>query len=180
MITVIDNYDSFVYNIEQYIGEFYEVEVDRYNSVPESDGIVFSPGPGKPRDFPIMNKVLKEKQVPILGICLGHQAIAEFFGGNLKYADKVVHGKKSDIHHVKTDLFDGLSSPMEVGRYHSLIVDSVPHRLDIIAKSNNKIMGLKHFSKPIYGLQFHPESILTPNGKDLIKNFVDIVEKYNG
>lgn len=179
MISVIDNYDSFVYNIEQYIGEFYEVEVKRYNSIPESDGIVFSPGPGIPSDFPVMNKILSEKQVPILGICLGHQAIAEFFGGNIKYANKVVHGKKSDIHHIQTDLFNDLPNPMEVGRYHSLIVDNVPKEIDIIAKSSkNKIMALKHCSKPIYGLQFHPESILTPNGKDLIKNFIDIVEKY--
>ncbi|MDY7081240.1 MAG: aminodeoxychorismate/anthranilate synthase component II [Halobacteria archaeon] len=179
-IAIIDNYDSFAHNLEQYVGEFADVEVGRYESPPEADGIIFSPGPGKPSDFPVMYDVLRETDVPVLGVCLGHQAIAEFFGGSVGYADEVVHGKTSMIEHDAEGVFARISEPMQVGRYHSLVVSDTdaPDELEVVARGAGEIMGIRHVERPVHGVQFHPESILTPEGKKLVRNFVGIVESY--
>ncbi len=179
MIAIVDNYDSFVHNLEQYVGEFTEVEVGRYDSPPkDADGIVFSPGPGTPDEdeFEVMQDVLRETDVPVLGVCLGHQSIADFFGGDIRYADEVVHGKTSEISHDGRGIFEGLPDPMEVGRYHSLVIDDTPDELVVTARGADEIMGVRHETRPLYGVQFHPESILTPEGKSLVRNFVEIVE----
>lgn len=177
MIAIVDNYDSFSHNLEQYIGEFTEVNVDRYEFVPEADGYVFSPGPGRPGEFPIMRRVLKETRVPVLGVCLGHQAIAEYYGGEVVYSDEVVHGKTSEVKHDCDGIFDGLPNPLNVGRYHSLVVGD-PGELEVSALGAGVIMGVRHPTDPVYGVQFHPESVLTPNGKKLIRNFVKVVDAY--
>ncbi|MDY6775993.1 MAG: aminodeoxychorismate/anthranilate synthase component II [Halobacteria archaeon] len=177
MIAILDNYDSFVHNIEQYVGEFTQVEVGRYGSPPhEADGIIFSPGPGTPDEFGVMADILRETEVPVLGVCLGHQSIADFFGGRIGYADEVVHGKQSEIHHDGEGVFEDLPTPMEVGRYHSLVVEEVPEEVVVTAEGAGEVMGIRHKERPLYGVQFHPESILTPEGKSLVRNFVRIVE----
>ncbi|MDY6780563.1 MAG: aminodeoxychorismate/anthranilate synthase component II [Halobacteria archaeon] len=167
-ISIVDNYDSFAHNLEQYVGEFAEVDVERYEEPPDADGVVFSPGPGKPDEFPVMRRTLSDTDVPVLGVCLGHQAIAEFYGGKVGYADEVVHGKTSEVVH----------DSEEVGRYHSLVVDDVVEPLEVTATAEgaDEIMAVRHTEKPVYGVQFHPESVLTPEGKEVVRNFVRIVE----
>jgi len=177
-IAVIDNHDSFSHNLEQYIGEFADVEVGRYEKPPEADGYVFSPGPGRPEEFPVMYEVLKECDEPVFGVCLGHQAVAEFFGGSVGYADEVVHGKRSRVEHDGGGLFDGVPSPTKVGRYHSLVVEDVPDLLEVTARGAGEVMGLRHPDRPVFGVQFHPESILTPDGKKVMRNFVRVVERH--
>jgi anthranilate synthase/aminodeoxychorismate synthase-like glutamine amidotransferase len=177
-IAVVDNYDSFVGNLEQYLGAFARVRVARYESVPEADGVVFSPGPGRPEEFPVMAETLATVSVPVFGVCLGHQAIAEYFGGTVDYAGEVVHGKQSPVEHDGTGVFAGLPSPVEVGRYHSLVVLEVPDVLEVVATGAGEVMGLTHRERPVYGVQFHPESVLTPEGKRLVENFVDIVRRH--
>ncbi|PSQ18946.1 anthranilate/aminodeoxychorismate synthase component II [Halobacteriales archaeon QS_8_69_26] len=177
-VAIVDNYDSFANNLEQYVGEFARVEVARYRSVPEADGVVFSPGPGRPEEFPVMYDVLDRADVPVLGVCLGHQAVADYFGGAIGYADRVVHGKQSDVRHDSTGVFAGLPSPMAAGRYHSLVVSEVPDELGVTARGAGEVMGLAHPDRPVYGVQFHPESILTPAGTDLVRNFVDVVDRH--
>ena len=179
-VAVVDNYDSFSSNLEQYIGEYIDVEVGRYDDVPDSHGVVFSPGPGKPDDFPVMYRILDaavENRFPVLGVCLGHQAVADYFGGEIGYSDEVVHGKTSEMEHDESQLFRDVDSPTMVGRYHSLVVTEVPDELDVTGWGAGEVMAVEHQGLPIYGVQFHPESILTHEGKKLVRNFVEIVRE---
>ncbi len=187
MILVIDNYDSFTYNLVQMLAALgAEVEVRRNDALSAPDalaleptGIVISPGPGTPDDAGISREVVKlayEKRVPLLGVCLGHQCIAEVFGGNICRAPKPVHGKIDQIAHDGTGLFTGIPSPFSATRYHSLCVveETLPERLFVTARTpDGVIMGLSHRSAPIHGVQFHPESVLTPEGAKLLANFLD-------
>lgn len=188
MIVIIDNYDSFTYNLFQYIGEINpDIKVVRNNKTTPSEvmelgptHIIISPGPGFPKDAGISIDLIKEAgpHIPVLGVCLGHQAIGEAFGGKVVHAQKQVHGKTSIIDVSKEcSLFSNLSKKIRVGRYHSLIVEkeSLPDELVVTAEtSEGEIMGLMHKDFPIYGIQFHPESILTPLGKEIIKNFLSL------
>ena len=185
MILMIDNYDSFTYNLVQYLSEIGErpvvyrndkINIEQIKRLKPSH-IVISPGPGRPKEAGISEDVIKElgPNTPLLGVCLGHQAIGEVFGGRVIRADKLMHGKTSLIHHNDDPIFKGLSNPFEATRYHSLIVDkkSLPDSLQITAWTKDKeIMGLVHKKFPIWGVQFHPESILTKEGKQLLKNFI--------
>jgi anthranilate synthase component II len=189
LILLIDNYDSFTYNLYQYIGEIYlDVEVARNDEISIDDirkmnleGIVLSPGPGVPENAGICVEVIKEfgDKIPILGICLGHQAIGYAYGGQVIRASIVKHGKTSKIEHNDNKLFKQIDSVISVMRYHSLIVDenTLPGELDVTAKSldDGAIMALKHKNHDVYGVQFHPESIFTEHGKDIIKNFLEEV-----
>src|SRR5882762_3788910 len=186
MILVIDNYDSFTYNLVQYLGELgQEIEVRRNNEVSLEeietslypDRILISPGPGTPDDAGISLKLIEYfgGRVPILGVCLGHQAIGQVFGGRVVRAEKVVHGKGSEVFHDGNSIFKGLESPFRAGRYHSLVVEreSLPSCLEVSAEtSDGVIMGLRHREKKIEGVQFHPESILTQQGRTLLANFL--------
>mgnify|MGYP001435503873 CR=1 FL=1 len=189
MILLIDNYDSFTYNLYQYIGEIYEdVSVIRNDEISISDirkmnleGIILSPGPGVPEDAGICVDVIKKfgGKIPILGICLGHQAIGYAYGGKVIRARVVKHGKTSKVKHNDDKLFKQINNVINVMRYHSLIVDenTLPKELAVIAKSldDGAIMALKHKKYEVYGVQFHPESIFTQQGKDIIKNFLEEV-----
>lgn len=189
MILVIDNYDSFTYNLYQYVGEFYqdikvvrndEIEVDDIGKIKNLQGIIISPGPGTPDDAGICIEVIKKygRCIPILGICLGHQAIARAFGGNVIRAKEIKHGKTSMIDHVDNKLFKKIKTPIRVMRYHSLVVEKSSIESEFIKTAESEdgvLMGIKHKSYPIYGLQFHPESILTEYGHDIIKNFLQEV-----
>jgi anthranilate synthase component II len=185
MIVLIDNYDSFTFNLYQYISEFSEVKVFRNDELEVKEleslkpkGIVISPGPGKPQDAGNSIEIINtfKGEIPILGICLGHQAIAVAFGGKIKEADNIIHGKKSSIRIKKDCIFNGVNRKFEAMRYHSLVVEkeSISDELEIIGKSldDDEIMAIKHKEFKIYGLQFHPESIYTEQGKRIIKNFV--------
>lgn len=187
MILVIDNYDSFTYNLVQYLGELgADLKVRRNDEITVNDikklkpsGILISPGPGRPKDAGISEEVIRlfGKVTPILGVCLGHQAIGEVFGGRIVGAKSLMHGKTSAIFHDGKDMFKGLSDPFEATRYHSLVVDKrdFPKDLKITARtSDGEIMGLRHKSYPIFGVQFHPESILTVEGKKILSNFMEI------
>ena len=183
MIAIIDNYDSFTYNLVHYIEQFStECKVFRNDKVKLSElkkfnKIVISPGPGMPSEVPVLNQIIKEfaSTKPILGVCLGMQAIAEFYGSKLFNLSHVLHGVKKPCVFDKDDiLFKGVISPLEVGHYHSWIIDneSLPSELKVIARDqNNSIMAIKHVKHPLYGVQFHPESVLTPNGINLIENW---------
>ena len=185
MILMIDNYDSFTYNLVQYLGELGEELVVRRNDAITLKGVarlapssvVISPGPGRPSDAGISNELIERftGTIPILGVCLGHQCIGEVFGGEVVRAKQPMHGKTSRIYHANTGLLIGLPSPFEATRYHSLIVkrETLPGVLAVTAwTSDQEIMGLQHTRAPVYGVQFHPESILTSVGKDLLKNFL--------
>jgi anthranilate synthase/aminodeoxychorismate synthase-like glutamine amidotransferase len=187
MILVIDNYDSFTYNLVQYLSELgKKVIVFRNDKIGLKDiegmklsHIVISPGPGTPSQAGISKDVIKKfsGKVPILGVCLGHQCIGEVFGGKVIRAPKLMHGKTSMIYHGKKGVFKGIPTPFEATRYHSLIVErkSLPESLRIIAwTGDNEIMALKHKKFSVWGVQFHPESILTKEGKKLLKNFIEI------
>ena len=187
MILVIDNYDSFTYNLVQYLGELgAEVEVLRNDvATPEAirkkspERIVISPGPCTPREAGESCNAVREfaESIPILGVCLGHQCIGQVFGGNVVGAPKLMHGKTSEITHQQAGVFEGLPSPLVATRYHSLIVDEedFPDCLNITARSDDDlIMGLQHKERPIHGVQFHPESILTKEGKKLLRNFLSL------
>jgi anthranilate synthase/aminodeoxychorismate synthase-like glutamine amidotransferase len=184
-LLVIDNYDSFVYNLVQYLGELGQEPVVYRNDRITVDQaralgpvrIVISPGPCTPREAGVSKEIIAEfaGKVPILGVCLGHQCIGEVFGGEVVRADRLMHGKTSMIYHTQRELFDGLPNPFEATRYHSLIVkrENLPQCLEIIAETEEKeIMGLKHKRYPVWGVQFHPESILTRDGKKLLQNFL--------
>ena len=188
MLLLLDNYDSFTYNVYQLLAELgADVEVIRHDQTTVAEieakqyaGIVISPGPGVPRDAGISEDVIRELggRVPILGICLGHQAICEVYGATITHAIKLMHGKKSDII-VDTDkkIFNGLPKVVEGARYHSLIAkrDTVPDTLEVIAEDRDgEVMGVKHKDFELYGLQFHPESILTSHGMEMIKNFITL------
>ena len=191
MILMVDNYDSFTYNLVQYLGELgQKLVVKRNDAVTISAikrlrpaSIVISPGPGRPSDAGISNELIKTfaGTIPILGVCLGHQCIGEVFGGDVVRAQRPMHGKTSRIYHTKTRLFAGLPDPFEATRYHSLIVkrETLPAQLAVTAWTKEReIMGLEHRRLPVYGVQFHPESILTSSGKDLLKNFLKLSETF--
>lgn len=195
MIILVDNYDSFTFNLAQYLSEYTEVSVIR-NDDPQllyeadkAEGIVFSPGPGHPSEANLLEKVIQEFQAikPLLGICLGHQAIGEVNGASVKQAAKIRHGKVSVMAHKTDQLFTGIPEQFPVMRYHSLIVEetSLPDNLMPLGEAldDGEMMAMKVIGKPVYGLQFHPESIGSPYGKTIIRNFVTIVKdevKKNG
>lgn len=185
MLLIIDNYDSFTYNLVQYLGELGEaIEVFRNDKVSLSEieklnpeMLVISPGPGTPKDAGISLDLIDhfKGKLPILGVCLGHQCIGESFGGDIVSAPRLMHGKTSLIHHDGKDIFDDLPNPFEATRYHSLIIDrkTLPDCLDLNAwTEEEEIMGVKHKEYLIWGVQFHPESILTTSGKTLLNNFL--------
>ncbi|MBU1853411.1 MAG: aminodeoxychorismate/anthranilate synthase component II [Candidatus Omnitrophica bacterium] len=185
MILMIDNYDSFTYNLVQYLSELGEkLIVYRNDKISLEDiqdlkpkRIVISPGPGRPCNAGISSQVIKKfsNKIPMLGVCLGHQCIAEVFGGKVIRAPRLMHGKTSMVYHTRRGIFKGIAMPFEATRYHSLIVErkSLPKALHIIAWTKDKeIMALKHKNFPVWGVQFHPESILTKEGKRILKNFV--------
>lgn len=187
MILLIDNYDSFAYNLYQLIGSIDDqIKVIRNDEMTISeienlnpDTIVISPGPGKPSEAGNIEEVIKYfyNKKPILGVCLGHQAICEAFGSTISYAKTLMHGKSSVIEISDDDIFRGLGQETKVARYHSLAVkeDSLAKELKILARSDDgEIMAVKHQDYPVYGLQFHPESILTSDGKKIIKNFLGV------
>ena len=187
MLLVLDNYDSFTYNIVQYLSENTDrVEVYRNDSVTVAEvadkkpqAICISPGPCTPAHAGISVEVVQQlgADIPILGICLGHQVIGAAFGGNIVTAPSLMHGKTSAIQHDGKSIFEGLASPFDATRYHSLIVerDTLPSDLLVTAETEDRlIMGLRHTSHPIYGVQFHPESILTTSGPALLRNFLKI------
>ena len=185
MILIIDNYDSFTYNLVQYIGALdYEMEIvkndqlsiDEINKL-SPEKIVISPGPGKPEDAGISIDVIRKyyDKIPILGICLGHQAIAIAFGGKVIHANEISHGKIVEIKHAKSKIFEDIPNIFYATRYHSLMIDhnSLPSEINIIAQTNNNIiMGVEHVSANLFGLQFHPESIETKFGIKMIENFL--------
>jgi anthranilate synthase/aminodeoxychorismate synthase-like glutamine amidotransferase len=190
-ILVIDNFDSFVYNLVQYIGELgAEPVVIRNNemSVQEAaalqpDGVLLSPGPGRPEDAGILCDAIREfaGRVPVFGVCLGHQAIGQVYGGNVVRAPELLHGKTSPIHHFNDGVFTGLPNPMPATRYHSLIIEreTLPQVLNVTAQTDSgMIMGVRHRELDVEGVQFHPESILTTSGHDMISNFVQRVAAF--
>jgi len=189
-VVVIDNYDSFTYNLVQYLGELDrdplvfrndEIDLAELNSL-QPASLVISPGPGTPDDsryFGLSEKVLQElsPRIPTLGVCLGHQGIAAAFGGRIVPAGELLHGKTSKIRHDRQGIFSGIPLPFTAGRYHSLIIDpeSLPDQLEVTARGPaGEIMGIRHSNYPIYGVQFHPESILTENGKKILNNFLNL------
>lgn len=187
MILVIDNYDSFTYNLVQLLGEMgLELEVHRNDRITMAgieernpSQILISPGPGRPEDAGVTVDVIRHfsGRVPILGVCLGHQAIGLAFGGEVVRAPRLVHGKTSRIYHDDRTIFQGLSNPFEATRYHSLCVreESLPECLQVSAwTSDGEVMGLRHVAWPVEGVQFHPESILTAEGRRLLKNFTTL------
>ena len=187
MVLVIDNYDSFTYNLVQYLGTLgAEVHVRRNDHITvqeiaalKPDGLLISPGPGEPRDAGISEAAILALagKVPILGVCLGQQALGEVYGGKVVRAPRLMHGKTSPILHKGRGLFAGLDNPFEATRYHSLIVDrdTLPDVLEVMAWTpENELMGLKHKDHETWGVQFHPESVLTPQGLKLIENFLTL------
>jgi anthranilate synthase component II len=189
MILVIDNYDSFTYNLVQYLGELgAELEVRRNDAVTvdeigelRPEAIVLSPGPCAPAQAGVTVPVIRRwgSEIPTLGVCLGHQAIGEAYGGRVVRADRVMHGKTSKVIHDGRDLFAGLPNPLGVMRYHSLVIErsTVPDDLEIVAFAEDdpaEIHAVKHREHPVWGVQFHPESVLTEHGKDLLKNFLEM------
>ena len=191
MIPLIDNYDSFAYNLFQLIGEVNpdvavyrndKIEIDEIKDM-DPEAIILSPGPGKPENAGICIDVVKEfyDKIPILGVCLGHQAICTAFGATVSYAKRLMHGKSSLIYLNDDSIFEGLSDEISVGRYHSLslVEDTLPDSLEIISKANDdgEVMAVRHKEFNVYGLQFHPESILTPDGLTIIENFLKESER---
>ena len=190
MLLMIDNYDSFTYNIVQYFGQLGEdVQVHRNDKIGlaeiealQPDRLVISPGPCSPEEAGISVAAIRHfaARIPILGVCLGHQAIGAAFGGNVIRSVSLMHGKTSPIHHDDRELFAGLPNPFMATRYHSLIVDrpTLPECLEVTAwVENGEIMGMRHRELPLWGVQFHPESILTEGGMDLLRNFLAISQR---
>jgi len=191
MLLMIDNYDSFTYNLVQYLGELgAQVEVHRNDQITleqiealQPERIVISPGPCTPNEAGISMQVIRHYagKLPLLGVCLGHQSIGQVFGGKIVHAKQIMHGKTSMIHHHSTGVFAGLTNPYEATRYHSLVIEksSLPECLEITAWTEDdngdldEIMGVRHKTLPIEGVQFHPESILTQHGHDLLANFLN-------
>jgi anthranilate synthase/aminodeoxychorismate synthase-like glutamine amidotransferase len=192
MLLIIDNYDSFTYNLVQYFGELGadpqvkrndEITVEQINAL-KPQAVVISPGPCTPKEAGISNDVIREigPRLPVLGVCLGHQCIGYVFGANVVRAPRLMHGKTSPILHDDNGVFAGVPSPFEATRYHSLIIDppSVPDVLEVNARTaEGEIMGVRHRELPIHGVQFHPESILTRHGKDLLRNFLGMTEEFH-
>lgn len=191
MLLVIDNYDSFTYNLVQYLGELKaqplvvrndKITLAKIRKLKPAQ-IVISPGPCTPKEAGISNDVIREfaGKIPILGVCLGHQCIGYVFGGKVIRSPRVMHGKVSLIQHNKKELFRGLTNPFPATRYHSLLVEkkSLPRDLEITAwTKNHEIMGLKHRKFPVWGVQFHPESIMTKQGKELLRNFLELSREH--
>ncbi len=191
MILILDNYDSFTYNLVQYVGVSRpdyvvyrndKITIDEIAAL-DPDRIIISPGPCTPLEAGISNDVVRSfgPKVPILGVCLGHQCIAYAFGGDVVRADRLMHGKTSMIYHVRNELFEDVPNPFQATRYHSLIVkkETLPDCFEITAETKeNEVMGIKHKEYPVYGVQFHPESILTSEGPRIVDNFLGI--KYSG
>jgi len=186
-ILVVDNYDSFAYNLVQYVGEAADEVIVRRNDAVDvdgvrdldPDGIVVSPGPGTPRDAGVSMPIFADLDYPTLGVCLGHQALCAVHGATVGHAPEVVHGKRSTIHHDGEGVFADLPDRIEVGRYHSLAVErgDVPDVLEETARTddeNGVVMGVRHRHRPHVGVQFHPESILTEDGTRLVRNFLDL------
>jgi anthranilate synthase/aminodeoxychorismate synthase-like glutamine amidotransferase len=193
MILMIDNYDSFTYNLVQYLGQLGEEVVVRRNDeitlveieAMKPEAIFLSPGPCSPEQAGITCDVVRtfHTRIPIMGVCLGHQAIGHAFGGRVVRAERIMHGKTSPILHDGRTIFAGLASPFPAGRYHSLIVErgSLPDCLEISAETaEGEIMGVRHRRWPVEGIQFHPESILTPGGKRIIRNFLKLIDRKRG
>ena len=187
MTLFIDNYDSFTYNLVQYFGEREnDLVVRRPDAISfaevsalRPERIILSPGPGHPREAQLCLEIVRSlhKQLPILGVCLGHQCIAEAFGAEVRSADRLVHGKTSEIYHRDKGVLAGLPNPFRATRYHSLVVseETLPRELPVVAYTNDgEVMGIMHESYPLFGVQFHPESILTEDGKQIISNFMDL------
>ena len=185
MLLMIDNYDSFTYNLVQYLGELGQEVVVRRNDEITLEGIaalapayiVISPGPCTPNEAGVSVPLIRRfaGQVPILGVCLGHQSIGQAFGGKIVHAKRLMHGKTSRIHHTDAGVFRGLPNPFEATRYHSLVIEraSLPECLQVTAHTDDQeIMGVRHKTLPVEGVQFHPESILTQHGHDLLRNFL--------
>jgi anthranilate synthase/aminodeoxychorismate synthase-like glutamine amidotransferase len=192
MLLIIDNYDSFTYNLVQYFGELgAEVVVKRNDEITaaeaaalQPDAIVISPGPCTPKEAGVSNDIIREigPKLPVLGVCLGHQCIGFVHGADVVRAGRLMHGKTSPIQHDGTGVFEKLPDPFEATRYHSLIIDppSVPETLLVNARTaEGEIMGVRHRDYPIHGVQFHPESILTRHGKDLLANFLRLTEEFH-
>lgn len=189
MILLIDNYDSFSYNLYQYLGSMYPdilvVRNDAYHTEEirkmDPEAIVLSPGPGRPEQAGVCTEVVKKLggKIPILGICLGHQVICQVYGAKITYADRIMHGKTSRVYLEDTPIFHGIESPAQVARYHSLCASpqQFPDDLQVIAKTGaGEIMGVKHKAAAVWGLQFHPESVLTPDGKQILRNFLRLMK----
>lgn len=187
MILFIDNFDSFTYNLVQYFGERDKnLVVKRPNEITIDEvvemnpaKIVLSPGPGHPREAELSLAIIKRmyQTTPIFGVCLGHQCIGEAFGATVRSADRLLHGKTSDIYHRGNGIMAGLPNPFKATRYHSLVVseETLPREIEVVAyTSDGEVMGLKHREAPLFGVQFHPESILTTEGMKIINNFVDL------
>ncbi|MEO0510114.1 MAG: aminodeoxychorismate/anthranilate synthase component II [Verrucomicrobiota bacterium] len=187
MLLVIDNFDSFTYNLVQYFGQLgVEQQVFRNNAISvdealalEPERVMISPGPCSPNEAGVSIDIISAfaGKVPLLGVCLGHQSIGQHFGGKVVRADRLMHGKTSPVRHRETDLFTGLPNPMEATRYHSLIVErqSLPDCLEVTAETDDgEIMGLAHKELPVWGVQFHPESIATERGMKILENFLSL------
>jgi anthranilate synthase/aminodeoxychorismate synthase-like glutamine amidotransferase len=186
MLLVIDNYDSFTFNLVQYLGEMgVEMEVRRNDQIRvdeavalQPERVLISPGPCSPREAGLSNDLVRafaDRRVPLLGVCLGHQCIAHTFGAQVVVNHRMMHGKTSPIHHLGRELFEGMPDPFNATRYHSLVAqkDTIPDTLEITAWTDeDEVMGLRHRTLPIWGVQFHPESILTENGRQILKNFL--------
>jgi anthranilate synthase/aminodeoxychorismate synthase-like glutamine amidotransferase len=187
MLLVIDNYDSFTYNIVQYLGEMQvamevwrndQVSIDKVREL-NPDRLLISPGPCSPKESGFSNEIIRSfsTRIPTLGVCLGHQCIGHVFGGNVIVNYRMMHGKTSPIKHNGKDLFEGMPNPFAATRYHSLVIErsSLPDCLEITAETEEgEIMGVKHKQYPIWGVQFHPESILTENGRQILRNFLKL------
>jgi len=189
MIIVLDNYDSFTYNLVQYLQELgADIKIFLNNKISIDEllklkfkGLVLSPGPGRPEDAGIMNSLITTivGTIPILGVCLGYQGIAQVYGGKIGYAPNIKHGKTSQIYHDNSTLFKNVESPFTATRYHSLIIerDSMPNNFKITAETDdNIVMGIEDLKNKLFGVQFHPESIMTTGGKTMLKNFLETVE----
>jgi anthranilate synthase/aminodeoxychorismate synthase-like glutamine amidotransferase len=192
MLLIIDNYDSFTYNLVQYFGELgAEIVVKRNDEITaaeaaklQPEAIVISPGPRTPKEAGVSNDIIRElgPKLPVLGVCLGHQCIGHVFGADVVRAGRLMHGKTSPIRHDGTGVFENLPDPFEATRYHSLIIDppTVPDSLLVNARTaEGEIMGVRHRDHPIHGVQFHPESILTRHGKDLLANFLRLAREFH-
>ena len=188
MLLVIDNYDSFTYNLVQYLGEMdVKMEVHRNDQLSveqalalKPERVLISPGPCSPREAGLSNELIRafsDRRIPILGVCLGHQCIAHTFGATVVVNHRMMHGKTSPIFHNGMDLFEGMPNPFNATRYHSLVAkkDTIPPELEVTAwTEEDEVMGLRHRTLPIWGVQFHPESILTENGRTILKNFLKL------
>lgn len=192
MLLIVDNYDSFTFNLYQMLGALHpRIEVVRNDRITVDEvaaagfeGIVLSPGPGRPEDSAVCIDILEQLEgtLPILGVCLGHQAICQVRGARVERGPVPVHGKPSEVRHDGRGLFEGLQQPFIAGRYHSLVVaeDSLPEELEVTARTDDRqVMAVRHRSNPTWGVQFHPESILSPEGDVLLKNFLKLMERHH-